>query len=113
MTSHANLAHPLEWLSGRSGPAGNAVPAPWEYTNDLSGILWLFFLEGAHNTLRGSSPGRFRTPQKCRVLGTRPPLTSLGKALSAVNVASGGEYKSTRSVFCNLGASCGYSATER
>lgn len=87
MNSHANLAHPLDWLLGRSGPAGNALLASWECTNDLSGNLWLFLLEGSHTTLRGSSPGRFRARRNSAVLGARQVLNPAQKALFAANTA--------------------------
>lgn len=104
MNSHANLAHPLEWLSGRSGPAGNALLASWEYTNDLSGILWLFLLEGSHTTLRGSSPGRFRTRLNSAVLGARPVLNPAQKAHSAANTSRAPFYNVNISMRCGIGA---------
>jgi len=107
MNSHANLAHPLEWLSGRSGSAGNAPPASWEYTNDLSGILWLFLLEGSHTTLRGSSPGRFRTRRNSVVLGARPIFNPAQKALFAMNTARAPFYNGAISMRCGIGvAAC-------
>lgn len=104
MNSHANLAYPLEWLSGRSGPDGNALPASWKCTNDLSGILWLFLLEGSHTTLPGSSPGRFRTRRKSAVLGARPVLNPVGKALFTANAAREPFYNVNISVCCGIGA---------
>lgn len=104
MNSHADLAHPLEWLSGRSGSAGNAPPASWEYTNDLSGILWLFLLEGSHTTLRGSSPGRFRTRRNSMVLGARPVFNPAQKALIAANTARASFYNVNISMCCGIGA---------
>lgn len=104
MNSHANLAHPLEWLSGRSGPAGNAVPASRQSTNDLSGILWLFLLEGAHTTLRGSSPGRFQTRRNSAVLGARPVLNPVRKALFTANTARALFYNINISMCCGIGA---------
>lgn len=103
MNSHANLAHPLEWLLGRSGPAGNALLASWECTNDLSGNLWLFLLEGSHTTLRGSSPGRFRTRLNSVVLGARPVLNLAGKALFAANTARAPFYNVHISMCCGIG----------
>jgi len=103
MNSHANLAHPLEWLLGRSGPAGNALPVSQGSTNDLSGILWLFLLEGAHNTLWGSSPERFRTRRKSAVLGARPVLNLVGKALFTANTAREPFYNVAISMSCGIG----------
>ena len=100
MNSHANLTHPLEWLLGRSGPAGSALLLSWECTNDLSGILSAFLLEGSHTTLPGSSPGRFRTRQKSAVLGARPVLNLVRKALFTANTA--------RALFYNYAISKGY-----
>lgn len=113
MNSNANLAYPLEWLSGRSAPAGRALTVSRISTNDLSGILSLFLLEGSHTTLRGSRSGTGQIPENCRVLGARRPLTSIGKALSVVNALSGKEYKPTRSASCDLGTSHSSPATER
>jgi len=104
MNSHANLAYPLEWLSGRSGPAGNAVPVSRKSTNDLSGILWLYLLEGSHNTLRGSSPGRIRTQRNSVVLGARPVLNPVQKALSAANTARAPVYNVNISMCWRIGA---------
>lgn len=104
MNSHANLAYPLEWLSGRSGPAGNALTASRKSTNDLSGILWLFLLEGAHTTLRGSSPKRFRTRRKSAVLGARLDLNPVRKALSTANTARASFYNVAISMRCGIGA---------
>lgn len=107
MNSHANLAHPLEWLSGRSGAAGNALTVSQESTNDLSGILWLFLLEGAHNTLRGSSARRFRTRRNSTVLGARPVLNPAQKALFAANTARAPFYNVNISMRCGIGvAAC-------
>lgn len=104
MNSNANFAHPLEWLSGRSGPAGNALPASSEYTNDLSGTLSAFLLEGSHTTLRGSSPRRFRSLRNSVVLGARPLLNPVRKALSAANTARVRFYNINISMFCGIGA---------
>lgn len=107
MNSHANSAHPLEWQSGRSGPAGIALLASWECTNDLSGILWLFLLEGSHTTLRGSSPGRFRTRWNSAILGARPVLNRAQKALFAANTARAHFYNVNISMCCRIGvAAC-------
>lgn len=104
MNSHANLTHPLEWLLGRSGPAGSALLLSWECTNDLSGILWLFLLEGSHTTLRGSSPGRFRTWRNSVVLGARPVLNPVQKALFSANTARVPVYNVNISMRCGIGA---------
>lgn len=104
MNLHANLTHLLEWLSGRSAPAGRALPVSRISTNDLSGILWLFLLEGAHTTLRGSSPGRFRTRQNSVVLGARSVLNPVQKALSAANTARASFYNVNISMRCGIGA---------
>lgn len=104
MNSHANLAHPLDWLAGRPGPAGSALPASSECTNDLSGILWLFLLEGAHTTLRGSSPGRFQTRRNSAVLGARPVLNPVRKALFTANTAREPFYNVNISMFYRIGA---------
>ena len=104
MNSHVNLAHPLEWLSGRSGPAGNALTVSRKSTDDLSGILWLFLLEGSHTTLRGSSPGRFRTRRNSAVLGARRVLNSAQKALFAANTARAPFYNVNISMRCGIGA---------
>lgn len=104
MNSHANLAHRLEWLSGRSGPAGNALSAPSECTNDLSAILSAFLLEGSHTTLPGSSPESFRTRRKSAVLGARPVLNPAQKAPSAANTARAPFYNVNISTCCGIDA---------
>ena len=104
MNSNANLAYPLEWLSGRSGPAGSALPASLKCTNDLSGILSAFLLEGSHTTLRGSSLGRFRSRRNSVVLGARPLLNPVPKALSAANTAKVRFYNLNISMLCVIGA---------
>lgn len=104
MNSNANLAHPLEWLSGRSGPAGNALMVSRKSTNDLSVILWLFLLEGSHTTLRGSNSGRFRTRRNSAVLGARPVLNPAQKALFAANTARAPFYNVNISMRCGIGA---------
>lgn len=107
MNSNAKLAHPLEWLLGRSAPAGRAVTVSRKSTNDLSGILWLFLLEGSHTTLPGSSPGRFRTRRNSVVLGARPVLNPAQKALFATNTARAPFYNVNISMRCGIGvAAC-------
>lgn len=104
MNLNANLAHPLEWLSGRPGPAGSALPASLKCTNDLSGIHSAFLLEGSHTTLRGSSPERFRTWRNSVVLGARPVLNPAQKALFAANTARAPFYNVNISKCCGIGA---------
>ena len=104
MTKPINLTHDLEWPSGRSCPAGNALPAASKSINGLSRFLALFLLEGAHTTLRGSNLERVREPQTSGILGTSPVLKCRRKALFAANTARSGQYNINRSMPWRIGA---------
>lgn len=113
MTTPTNLTQDLEWPSGRSGPAGIALQAASKSINSLSGFLALFLLEGAHTTLRGSNPERFREPGNSGILGASPVLKCRRKALFPANTARAGKYNLNISIACRICAEGAPLARER
>lgn len=103
MTTPASFTHDLEWPSGRPCPAGIALQAASKSTNDLSGFLALFLLEGAHTTLRASSPEGVQKPRISYLLGASPFLTWCRKALFAANTARVSKYNLNRSMSWRIG----------
>lgn len=103
MTTPSRLTHDLEWPSGRPSPAGIALHVASRSTNDLSRFLVLFLLEGAHTTLRGSSPEGVQKPRISCVLGASPVLTWCRKALFAANTARVSKYNLNRSMSWRIG----------
>ncbi len=103
MTSHALFAHNIEWPLGRSGPAGKALLASLKNLDDLGRFLVLFLLEGAHTTLRGSSPGGVQKPRISCLLSASPLLTWRRKALFAANAARARKYNLNRSMLWRIG----------
>lgn len=103
MTKPANLTLDFEWPSGRTFPAGIALQVASRSTNDLGRFLVLFLLEGAHTTLRGSSPEGVQKPRISCVLGASPVLTWCRKALFAANTARARKYNINRSMSWRIG----------
>ena len=103
MTTHANLTLDLEWPSGRPFPTGIAFQVASTSINNLSGFLALFLLEGAHTTLRASSPEGVQKPRISYLLGASPFLTWCRKALFAANTARAGKYNINRSMPWRIG----------
>ncbi len=112
-TPTTNLTLDLEWPSGRSGPAGNALQAASKSTKDLSRFLALFLLEGAHTTLRGSNPDAVQKAQDSGLLGPSSVLKRRQKALFAANTAITGKYNINRSIAWRRGAARAPLARER
>lgn len=113
MTTHANLSLDIEWPSGRSGSAGIALQVASRSTNDLSGFLALFLLEGAHTTLRCSNPDAVQKARNSGVLGASPVFKCCPKALFTANTARAGNYNLNRSMPWRIGAARRPLARER
>ncbi len=103
MTAHANLTLDLEWPSGRPFSTGIALQVASKSINNLSGFLALFLLEGAHTTLRGSSPEGVQNPRISSVLGASRVLTWGRKALFTANTTRASKYNLNRSMSWRIG----------